>query len=93
MHVGVLHIELHIPHATHLKAKRHVLQSIKMGLRKKFNVSAAEVEYHDLWQRAALGFACVGGDRAAVDATLQRVFSIIDGRTDCEITDHAFTFY
>lgn len=92
MHVGVLHIELHIPQATSLKARRQVLQSIKMGVRAKFNVSAAEVAHQDLWQRAGLGFACAGADRAVVDATLQRVFALIDARTDCEITAHGFEF-
>jgi uncharacterized protein YlxP (DUF503 family) len=92
MLVGVLHIELHIPHATGLKARRQVVQSIKTGLRNKFNVSVAEVDHQDLWQRAALAFACAGSDRATVDATLQRVFSIIDARTDCEVTAHRFEF-
>jgi hypothetical protein len=93
MHVGVLHIELLIPHATNLKAKRQVLNSIKMGLRGKVNVSLAEVDFQDKWQRAALGFSCVGSSRAAVDATLQHVFSIIDNRTDCELISHLFEFY
>lgn len=93
MHVGVLHIELHIPHATNLKARRQVVQSIKAGLRNKFNVSVAEVDHQDLWQRAALGFACIGSDRATVDATLQRVFALIDQRADCEVSSHSFEYY
>ena len=92
MHVGTLYIELHIPHAAHLKAKRQVLQSIKMGLRGKFNVSLAEVDFQDLWQRAALGFACVGRDPSTVEQTLMNIFEIIDSRHDCQVVAHSFEF-
>jgi len=37
-----------------LKDKRHVVQSLKDRLRHKFNVAVAEIDYQDLWQRAAV---------------------------------------
>ena len=41
--VGVLQVELSIPGADSLKAKRMVLRSVTDRIRKNFNVSVAEV--------------------------------------------------
>ena len=58
MVIALLHVELHIPHAQSLKEKRMVLRRIKDRLQ-KFNVAVAEVEHHDLWQRAGLGIVAI----------------------------------
>ncbi len=72
MTVGLLTIELHIPHARSLKDKRMVLRSVKDRL-KKFNVAVAEVEHQDLWQRATLGVVAIGESSEAVDRALASV--------------------
>ncbi|MCM8764928.1 MAG: DUF503 domain-containing protein [Candidatus Omnitrophica bacterium] len=59
MVVGVWKIELHMPYAQNLKDKRNLLQSILVKSRNRFNVSIAEVDYHDKWQRSMMGIACV----------------------------------
>ena len=61
MVVGHLSIELHIPGARSLKDKRMVLRGVKDRIR-KFNVAVAEVEHHDLWQRAGLSVVTVSND-------------------------------
>ena len=58
MRIAVLHVELYIPHSLSLKEKRMVLRRIKDRLQ-KFNVAVAEVEHHDLWQRAGLGIVAI----------------------------------
>src|SRR5437667_4117 len=55
MVVGVLRLELLLPENHSLKGKRSVLRTIKARVQNKFNVSIAECEEHDLWQRAVLG--------------------------------------
>lgn len=72
MIVGLLTIELHIPHARSLKDKRMVLRSLKDRL-KKFNAAVAEVEHQDLWQRATLGIVAIGDSTATVDRALAAV--------------------
>jgi uncharacterized protein len=57
--VGVGRYEFHIPASRSLKDKRQVLRSISSQVSNKFNVSVAEVDHQDLWQRAALGVSCV----------------------------------
>ena len=58
-YVGILSIELRLPEAGSLKGKRKHVQSAKAQLRERFGAAVAEVEHHDLWQRAGLAAAIV----------------------------------
>ena len=60
--VGLCTVELFIPESQSLKDKRQVLLSLKDRLRDKFNLSVAEVDGQDLWQKAVLGLACVANE-------------------------------
>ena len=78
MVVGVLRLTLFLPENHSLKGKRQVLRAIKDRVRYKFNVSIAESDGHDLWQRAELGICQVGSDRAFVDSALREVVNFIE---------------
>lgn len=71
--VGVLTLELHISDAHSLKDKRHVIKSLKDRLRTKFNVSVAEIDHQDLWQRSLIAAVTVSGDRSHAEQVLQHV--------------------
>jgi uncharacterized protein YlxP (DUF503 family) len=58
-YVAILTAELHFPDAHSLKGKRHFVRSARDTLRSRFGASVAEVDHHDLWQRATLTVACV----------------------------------
>ncbi len=58
-YVGILSVELHFPEAGSLKGKRKHVKSAKAQLQNRFGASVAEVDHHDLWQRAGLTLACV----------------------------------
>ena len=58
-YVGILSFELHFPENHSLKGKRKELLSVKAQLQRRFGVSVAEVDHHDVWQRARLTLACV----------------------------------
>jgi len=64
--VGVLTIELHFPDAHSLKEKRHHLRSAKAQLQNRVGASLAEVDHHDVWQRARLTVACVAREHHEV---------------------------
>jgi hypothetical protein len=64
--VAILTVELHFPEAGSLKGKRQFVRSAKDNLRNRFGASVAEVDHHDLWQRATLTVACAA--RTAHDA-------------------------
>ena len=58
-YVGVLSVELHFPENGSLKGKRKELLSVKAQLQRRFGASVAEVDHHELWQRARLTISCV----------------------------------
>ncbi|CAN5324524.1 DUF503 domain-containing protein [soil metagenome] len=58
-YVGILSVELHFPDNHSLKGKRKELLSAKAQLHRRFGASVAEVDHHDVWQRARLTVACV----------------------------------
>jgi uncharacterized protein YlxP (DUF503 family) len=59
MLVALTRFDLRIPGCGSLKEKRHVVKTLSAGIRSKFNVSVAEVDHHELWQRTAIGVAAV----------------------------------
>ena len=77
MVVGILSVRLLIPGAHSLKDRRRALRSVKDRLRVKFNVSVAEVDDHEFWQRAVLGVCAVGNDRAYVEGLLDQVATLV----------------
>jgi len=72
-YVALLRIELHFPEAGSLKAKRKELSSVKALLHQRMGLSIAEVDHHDLWQRATLAAALTGGSIGAVESASDRV--------------------
>ena len=58
-YVGILSVELHFPENHSLKGKRKELLAVKAQLQRRFGASVAEVDHHDVWQRARLTVACV----------------------------------
>lgn len=85
MIVGVCTVELFIPDGQSLKSKRQVVKSLKDRLRDKFNVSVAEVDGQDLWQKAVLGIAFVANETAYVNQVLDQVLNQIRSVPSVEI--------
>jgi uncharacterized protein len=71
--IGALTLEIHLQNSHSLKEKRHVLKGLEERLRNKFNVAVAEIEYQDLWQRAAVAAVTVSSDRGHAAKVLQSV--------------------
>jgi uncharacterized protein len=69
--VAVLVIDLHFADAGSLKGKRKELLSIKAVLHGRLGAAVAEIDHHDLWQRATLTAALTG-------ASLGRLTSAVD---------------
>ncbi len=71
--IGVLTLELRLENSHSLKEKRHVVESLKARLRNKFNVAVAEIDYQDLWQRAAVAAVTVSSDHLHAEKLLRSV--------------------
>jgi uncharacterized protein YlxP (DUF503 family) len=78
--VALLTIHLHFPEAGSLKAKRKDLASIKAQLHTRLGAAVSEVDHQDLWQRATLAAAVVGGSQSAVEHAADRVERYLDAR-------------
>ena len=85
MFVCALEVELHIPGAQSLKAKRSVVKHVVESARQRFRVAAAEVGHHELWQRSALGFAIVGATAGHVDDVLDSLERYVWAQPDLEV--------
>ena len=69
----MLTLELQISEAHSLKDKRHVVKSLKDRLRSKFNISVAEIDGQDTWQRSVIAAVTVSGDHERAEQVLQAV--------------------
>ena len=85
MIVGVCTVELFISESRSLKDKRQVLHSLKDRLHGKFNLSIAEVDGQDLWQKAVLGMACVSNESNHVHRVLEQALTLIRSMPAVEV--------
>jgi len=76
--VGVLKLTVFLPENHSLKGKRGVIKKIKARVANTFNVSIAECDDHDLWQKAVLGVCQIVPDAAYVEGGLRQVVRFID---------------
>src|SRR4051795_6160641 len=72
-YAALLTIHLHFPEAGSLKAKRKELSSVKAQLHGRLGISVAEVDHHDIWQRAALAGALTAGSLRTLQEAVDRV--------------------
>ena len=87
MVVAVQRFDLRIPGVHSLKQKRHVVKTLTAALRQAFPVSVAEVEHQDLWQRAAIAVALVGGEEYHLRRVMHEVEKRIDAWGEVEVID------
>ena len=85
--VAVGTVELHLPDVGSLKGKRHALKGLKQKLRQRFEISVAEVDHQDTWQRATLALACVSGDSRHANEVISKALDFIEDNLDGYVTD------
>jgi len=85
MHVfaAVVHLRLL---SRSLKGKRGIVKSILARARNNFNVSAAEVDLHDVHGEALLGFVTVNCSRVEARKTLEKLEErLVEERPDVDV--------
>ncbi len=85
MAVGL--VELHLPDVGSLKGKRHALKGLKERVRARYEVSVAEVDHHDLWQRATLAIACVSHDARHANEVVTKAIDFIEEHVEGQVID------
>jgi uncharacterized protein len=79
-YVGILSVELHFPESGSLKGKRKYVKSAKAQLHNRFGVSVAEVDHHELWQRARLTMSCVAREYREAEKLLDEAERYLSGQ-------------
>ena len=87
MVIGLCRLELLLDGNFSLKGKRQVIKSLVTRARQRFNISIAEVEDQDLWQKAVLGICTVSNDRQRVNSILDQVVDFIENTNLAQVTD------
>ena len=93
MVVGLANIDIHIPESGSLKNKRHFLKGIKDRVKNKFNVSIAEVDHNDLWQRATLGVSVVANQKQFANRVLSQVVDFVGRENGVQILDYSIELF
>ncbi|MFI5087851.1 MAG: DUF503 domain-containing protein [Terriglobales bacterium] len=94
--IAFLTIELRVEAAHSLKDKRQVLRSLKDKLRAGFNVSVAELDATDLWQRATVGVVGISGSHDYLRGLMEKVersATRIANNAGAEITDSFIEYF
>ncbi len=91
-HLAVLSVDFYVPASQSLKGKRWVLKSLKDRIRSRFNVSVAEMDGQDKWQKTVLAVCMIGTDKRHIDSQLQGVLKLIEAQHEIEILHHTIEF-
>lgn len=70
--------EFIVPSAHSLKEKRAVLQRMITRTKQKYNVSIAEIDHQDVWQRTLLALVSVASTQQAAEKELKRAITFLE---------------
>ncbi|MDR2485488.1 MAG: DUF503 domain-containing protein [Treponema sp.] len=87
MVVSMIQIIFEIPEAGTIKEKRRIVHSVKEKLRRRFHLSAAEVDLQDSLSFAQIGGALVSNSKSFGESVLQKAFEMIEKETPVRIQD------
>ncbi len=93
MEVGIMEIDINIGGVNSLKEKRKILKSVITRVQNKFNLTVAEVDHQDKWQRAVIGVAVVGNDKSYLDKVLQKTIDMLENEGELVIIDYQLYFW
>lgn len=85
----IVYVEVEfIIHTAHsLKEKRAVLQRMTTRTKQKFNVSVAEIDHQDVWQRTRLALVNVASSKEAAEREMFRAVAFLESNPEWERLD------
>jgi uncharacterized protein YlxP (DUF503 family) len=90
--IGVVTWELHLSGCRSLKDKRRIVKSLKDRLHRQFNVSVAETDHQDTWQRSELACCVVANDRRHAESVLSSADHLIESEGLARVIDSTSSF-
>ncbi|ALG84994.1 DUF503 domain-containing protein [Gordonia phthalatica] len=85
MWIGSLEFDILLGDVHSLKGKRSVVRPIIAEIRRRFDVSVAEVDHRDLHRRSVIGVGVVSGDAGHVTDVLDAVERFVAARPETEL--------
>lgn len=76
--LGLLTVELRFAGSQSLKDRRSIMNSVKERVRQRFNVSVAEADFGDKWQRGGLIVSCAGTNSNRVEEVFRTVIAFLE---------------
>ena len=87
MIVSMIQIIFEIPDIANIKEKRRVIKSVLEKMKKRYHLSAAEVDLNDSLSFAQIGGALVSNSKTFGESVLQKAFDMIEKETNVRIQD------
>lgn len=87
MVIGLGMVTLRLHECRSLKEKRSVVKSVIGRIRNQFNASVAEISDNDIYQRARIGLALVGNDRALINSKMDKIFNMVTEMGVADVVD------
>ena len=87
MIVSMIQVIFEIPDVTSIKEKRHVVKSMTDKMKRRFHLSAAEVDLQDSLSFSQIGGAYVSNSRSFGETVLQKAFDMIEKESPVRIQD------
>lgn len=92
MHAAALRVDLRLRDVHSLKSKRRRIARLGTALRRAFPIAFAEVDYQDLWQRAAVGVGIVSPHASQLEMAIRSVQTFLDRWEEVEVLSMAVSY-
>jgi uncharacterized protein YlxP (DUF503 family) len=87
MIVSMIQIIFEIPDIANIKEKRRVIKSVLEKMKKRYHLSAAEVDLNDSLSFAQIGGALVSNSKTFGETVLRKAFDMLEKETHVRIQD------
>ncbi|HEY4566602.1 DUF503 family protein [Planococcaceae bacterium Storch 2/2-2] len=82
-----------LPDVHSLKEKRSIVQKMIQKAKNRYNVSIAELDDQDVWQRTVIGIVAVSSSGAFAQQEVERTIRLLETAVEWEMTDWTFENY
>jgi uncharacterized protein YlxP (DUF503 family) len=82
-----------IPTTSSLKEKRSVLKRMIDRTKNSYNVSIAEIDHQDLWQRTTIALVATASTQDAAEREVRRVIRFLESNPEWEMSNLILEYY
>lgn len=82
-----------IPEVASLKQKRSVLKRMTDRVKNAYNVSVAEIDHQDLWQRTTVALVSTASSKDAAEREVRRAIRFLESNPEWELTELTLDYY